>query len=96
MTTPERPTAAVPTRDVSGLGIRASGARAGRDPQSSISEHALLQGYRGLPSDILRHTCACGGRIEAKATDDDIREAIEIHNLTTLHQQWRTWREAMP
>lgn len=61
-----------------------------RRPTAATSEADLLRSYaRHLVARV--EPCACGGAI---AVEDDldgseIREAVRVHNLSTLHEQWR-------
>lgn len=38
--------------------------------------------------------CACGGVIAALTSQEDIRDAVERHNRTGRHYEWRVAREA--
>jgi hypothetical protein len=80
-------------RDLSGPKHSASG-----DPASSLGERALWHGYRNTPAGgerYLRLTseCACGGTIEAEDHPTAIAQAVEMHNLSTAHLQWRAWQD---
>lgn len=40
--------------------------------------------------------CACGTIIHVVSADvTSVTEAIAFHNLSTVHAQWRAWREAL-
>jgi len=60
---------------------------------SSITERALIHAYRA--GVLLRRVeeCVCGGEIEAEDSWVAIRNAVETHNDSTVHAQWRAWRE---
>lgn len=84
-------------RDVSGLGIGASGALADRshDVTSNLSETELMDGYRAMRLTDRCEPCACGGTIESPSIPAAIAIAVDLHNHSTVHRQWRTWRESM-
>ena len=40
--------------------------------------------------------CVCGGDIEALvAWPGAIADAVDLHNHSTVHQQWRAWRDLL-
>lgn len=69
------------------------------DPASSMPERTLIYGYRkaelpwapDLPRRVTK--CVCGGEIEGADDPIAIRSAVELHNESTQHQQWRAWQE---
>ena len=79
-------------RDLSDAVPSASG-----DPTSSIPERTLFRGYGAdsawQPPERVVSRCVCGGDIEADDNDGSIRQAIDLHNDSVRHQQWRAWQE---
>lgn len=79
----------VGARDMSGTGRSASG-----DPLSSMSERDLMKGYR-WNTETRIEDCACGGEIESLDDWRAIAYAVEVHNGSTVHQQWRAWQDLL-
>lgn len=59
-----------------------------------MNEPELFAAYRndyGYAS-----ACACGSVIRSETGDERaVSEAIDIHNVSTVHEQWRAWRDAL-
>ena len=81
-------------RDLSDAVPSASG-----DPTSSIPERTLIYGYRNggesmwEPTERVVSRCVCGEDIEADDNEVSIRHAVDLHNDSVRHQQWRAWQE---
>jgi hypothetical protein len=65
------------------------------DPTSSVSERSLFHAYRVSSSARRVERCACGGDIEAEDDYRAIADAVDLHNASTVHQQWRAWRDEL-
>jgi hypothetical protein len=52
---------------------------------SHISEAALIKGYQQVA--FREEPCACGGVIVSN--ERTVSDAVDAHNASTGHQQWR-------
>jgi hypothetical protein len=86
----EPPTASIRRVDVSGSGARASAAPAG---PSRTTEAALFDAYANPAPMAVRRPCVCGGWVHVEMRVprdwDSIREAVDLHNETNRHADWR-------
>lgn len=59
-----------------------------------MNEPELFAAYRH--HDHWETECACGDLIIARANDEAaMAAAIDAHNASPVHQQWREWQEAV-
>lgn len=59
-----------------------------------MTERELFAAYRVV--DHYEAACACGDTITAEHSDEGtVAEAIATHSESAVHQQWRTWQEAV-
>ena len=61
----------------------------------SLTEDDLFVAYRVADGRYVTD-CACGGTITAESGSHAVVEAaIDAHNATALHLQWREWQDAV-
>lgn len=96
MTPAREPHGRSTVRDVSGPGIGASSSLADRskEPTSHLSEASLVEGYGAARMANRCEPCACGTVIESPNIPGAIAIAVDVHNHSTVHRQWRAWRES--
>lgn len=59
-----------------------------------MSEQELFAAYRNATG--WETECDCGDAIVSQiGTPAAIEEAVKLHQESTVHQQWRTWQEAV-
>ena len=60
-----------------------------------MTERALFHAYRHAHGHY-EAECACGEVIYSEKGDEQaVGQAIDAHNLTPLHVQWREWQDAV-
>lgn len=60
-----------------------------------MTERSLFYAYRNLDSTYSAE-CACGDLIVAPDGDEDtVAEAVNLHNESPVHAQWREWQAAV-
>ena len=59
-----------------------------------MTETELFAAYRHV--DHWESECACGELIVSEHGDElSVMSAIDVHNESTVHAQWRSWQEAV-
>lgn len=60
-----------------------------------MTEEDLFAAYRNSDFGYAAQ-CSCGDWIRsAKGDERSVGSAIRLHNESTVHEQWRLWREAL-
>lgn len=59
-----------------------------------MTEPELFAAYRVV--DHYETACACGDTIRADHGDEaSVAEAVRVHSESPVHEQWRSWQEAV-
>lgn len=60
-----------------------------------MTERELFAAYR-TPIGHYEAPCVCGDTVQALSSDEEtVRSAVDLHNESTVHQQWLAWQEAV-